>query len=98
MEYYDIGIYAPYILRDEIADLQKEVRNEPQTALDGGKDGLDFYRCIISDWIPRIRSGGLSAFECGEGQAQLIVDMIHSDKKYILKDIYGAERFVAAEF
>ena len=58
----------PYIRTDEIAGLQREVVFEPQMALDGGEDGLLFYRAIIKDWARKLRVGGRLAFELGEGQ------------------------------
>ena len=57
----------PYINSDEISSLQSEVHAEPITALDGGKDGLDFYRVITDKWLPYCK--GAVAVECGEGQA-----------------------------
>ena len=62
----------PYIKSDEIATLQKEVGFEPRLALDGGEDGYDFYRFIISDWTDKLKSGGVLAFELGEGQLDLV--------------------------
>lgn len=88
----------PYIPSDEISSLGKEVRFEPLTALDGGKDGLDFYRCIASRWLPAIKKGGCVFFECGEGQAEMIRSMIPDGyKTEVIDDFYGAKRFVYAE-
>ena len=50
------------------AVLQEEVQKEPTTALDGGEDGLLFYRAIADIWIPKIKTGGIVAVEIGEGQ------------------------------
>ncbi len=58
----------PYIKSDEIATLQKEIQYEPRMALDGGKDGLDFYRVITDKWSQKIRAGGMLAYEIGEEQ------------------------------
>lgn len=49
--------------------LQREVRREPSMALDGGADGLDFYRAILKRWLRFLRPGGMIAVECGLGQA-----------------------------
>lgn len=57
----------PYINSDEIASLQAEVLREPAMALDGGTDGLDFYKAISDKWLNRCK--GAIAVECGEGQA-----------------------------
>lgn len=58
----------PYIITDEIDTLQKEISFEPKTALDGGADGLKFYRGITKDYTSKLKSGGMIAFEIGEGQ------------------------------
>lgn len=59
----------PYIESDEIKSLQKEVHFEPYSALDGGKDGLIFYRAICERWIEKVNKNGYLAFECGEEQS-----------------------------
>ena len=58
----------PYIATKEINTLQKEVRLEPTAALDGGTDGLIFYREITELWTPSLKTGGFLAFEIGETQ------------------------------
>lgn len=58
----------PYIKTDEIETLQKEISFEPKTALDGGDDGLKFYRAIVKDYASKLKRGGMMAFEIGEGQ------------------------------
>jgi len=94
-----IASNPPYIPSNEIYSLQKEVKKEPVSALDGGTDGLDFYRCIISKWIPYINRGGFAAFECGEEQAEKIAQMFDpSLKTQILTDLYGVRRFITATF
>ena len=65
-----IASNPPYIKTDEIETLQTEVGYEPKTALDGGADGLDFYRAITRHWTPLLKNGGAMAFELGEGQAE----------------------------
>lgn len=72
-EYFDlIASNPPYIKTDEINTLQKEVGYEPKMALDGGKDGYDFYRAIIKGWTSKLKSGGAMAFELGEAQAEYV--------------------------
>lgn len=67
--YFDLVISnPPYIESKIIPTLQTEVQNEPKMALDGGTDGLDFYRSIIQKWSDKLKSGGMMAFELGEGQ------------------------------
>lgn len=57
----------PYIETNEIASLQSEVHKEPYMALDGGEDGLIFYRAIAEKWLPYCK--GAVAVECGENQS-----------------------------
>lgn len=60
----------PYIPSGEIAGLDVSVRDyEPHMALDGGADGLDFYREICSLWLDALRRSGTLLFEVGAGQA-----------------------------
>lgn len=85
----------PYIESREISSLQDEVLKEPITALDGGTDGLEFYRAISENWTLRLKSGGMVAFECGESQSELICEILGAEFiTYIEKDIYGIPRFV----
>jgi len=66
----------PYVARHEFAELQKEVLMEPRVALDGGEDGIDFYRKIITA-VPRfLRKGGYLAMEMGFGQRPYIVSIM----------------------
>jgi len=58
----------PYVARPQIPGLPPEVRREPVAALDGGPDGLDFYRRIIPGARDRLRPGGWLALEIGETQ------------------------------
>ena len=66
----------PYIRRSELPTLQADVLFEPKTALDGGEDGLDFYRAIIRDWTPKLKKGGALVFELGEDQAETVGEMM----------------------
>lgn len=58
----------PYVPSGELCALQKEVRREPASALDGGADGLAFYRALAQRWIPSLKKGGTLLVECGDGQ------------------------------
>ena len=82
----------PYICTGELSTLQKEVQKEPIEALDGGEDGLLFYRALREKWYPKIQNGFL-AMECGEAQPAQIAAMF-SDPTEIYKDYIGTERFV----
>ncbi|MFZ5968871.1 MAG: peptide chain release factor N(5)-glutamine methyltransferase [Bacillota bacterium] len=91
----------PYIPRHEIEDLQVEVAAyEPRLALDGGEDGLNFYRRIISSAYVFLKNGGLLALEVGHDQAEVIKKMMEGQKKYAniekIKDLSGIERVVTA--
>ncbi len=67
----------PYIASDEIIELDSSVRDyEPIWALDGGKDGLRFYKGILKYWKSLLRPGGFILFEVGEDQAQTVKDMV----------------------
>ena len=60
----------PYIPTLELINLDTSVRDhEPAEALDGGADGLDFFRAIAKNWQILLKPGGFLAFECGEGQS-----------------------------
>lgn len=86
----------PYIISEEIPLLQKEVRFEPVLALDGGIDGLSFYRAISEKWFPYLTKGGTCAMECGENQANDILSIFlkKADGARIIKDAADIERVV----
>ncbi|MDP3789301.1 MAG: peptide chain release factor N(5)-glutamine methyltransferase [Candidatus Omnitrophota bacterium] len=68
--YFDIIISnPPYVKRDEIKHLQPEIAHEDIKALDGGIDGLDFYRAILAGGRHYLRAGGVFLFEIGYDQA-----------------------------
>ena len=86
----------PYICTDEIKELQPEIAFEPSLALDGGIDGLSFYRSLSEIWYPFINRGGYLAMECGEDQATDILSLFigKADKGKIIKDASGIDRVV----
>ncbi|MBR3768449.1 MAG: peptide chain release factor N(5)-glutamine methyltransferase [Clostridia bacterium] len=85
----------PYIESSTIDFLQTEVLKEPHTALDGGEDGLVFYRAIADIWIEKLSSGGSVAVECGENQSRIIKSIFSSSlESQIFYDVYGVDRFV----
>ncbi len=85
--YFDLLVSnPPYIISDEIKTLQKEVQFEPKLALDGGKDGFDFYRGIIDVWSKKLKKGGIIAFELGENQFEYVESLL---KKEGFQDIKG---------
>ncbi len=93
----------PYIKREEISSLQREVRDfEPRIALDGGVDGLDFYRRIAQKVSRYIARGGMLILECGENQAQEIIKIFTSvsrcDYAMVVRDLAGVERIIKIGF
>lgn len=92
----------PYIPSDIINTLQSEVKNyEPRIALDGGADGLNFYRKII-DLSPKLLlKNGFIAVEIGYDQSELITNLIESGGRFkqieVIKDLAGLDRIVIAK-
>ncbi len=88
----------PYIKRSVIPTLDKNVRNyEPIKALDGGSDGLCFYRKIIKKSRLYLRDGGLLAFEIGYDQGEEVSGLMNEcgyTNIQILKDLAGLDRVV----
>ena len=71
----------PYVPSSEIATLQPEVRDfDPRAALDGGMDGLDFYRLIASQAAAFLKTGGKVMLEFGDGQAGAIREIFENEK------------------
>ena len=74
---YDLIISnPPYIPENEYSFLQEEVKKEPVAALDGGVDGLNFYRRICREAPDYLRRGGILMFELGEGQHRAVRHMM----------------------
>ena len=75
---------------------------EPRVALDGGPDGLDFYRRIAADIGKHIARGGMLIMECGENQAQDIIKIFQNETRcdfaMVVKDFSGVERIVKLGF
>lgn len=91
----------PYIASADIESLAPEVKTEPRLALDGGVDGLDFYRKIVAAAADYLLTDGLLAFEVGMGQALAVADLCDSNSglklRKIVKDYSGIERVVVIE-
>ena len=88
----------PYIPTEDMKSLDISVTHyEPAAALDGGDDGLRFYRAVASEWKQALCDGGILAFECGIGQARDVA-AIMSDNSFenikILKDTLDIERVI----
>jgi release factor glutamine methyltransferase len=90
----------PYIRRDDLEKLQPEIRDwEPLPALDGGQDGLDFYRAIIPMSRKYLTADGVLLFEFGIHQAEGVIQMA-KDAGFrdisVRKDYAGIERIFIA--
>ena len=85
----------PYIPTADIAGLDREVKDhEPALALDGGEDGLDFYRIIAEKAGEYLAPGGRIFLEAGIGQAQAVADMLKGFDTKIIKDMQGIDRII----
>jgi release factor glutamine methyltransferase len=88
----------PYIKKQTIKTLEKQVQKEPLIALDGGEDGLDFYKKIIKNAYIFLKYNGYLCFEIGYDQKQEVIDLIVKEEKYIntysKKDLYDNDRIV----
>jgi len=90
----------PYIRSSDMDELQLEVKFEPALALDGGLDGLDFYRRIAEDAPAHLNAGGSIYLEVGEGEARDVLDLLKNNLDCadcgIIRDLTGIERIVWA--
>ena len=101
-EKYDIIVSnPPYIKKEEIEKLDREVRREPRIALDGGEDGLDFYRKIIAEGYEYLKYGGYICLEIGYDQKEEVMKIIEDKKQYTdsycKKDLFDNDRVIVAK-
>ena len=101
-EKYDMIVSnPPYIKRKVIESLDKEVKKEPIIALDGGNDGLDFYKKIIYTSYEYLKYKGYLCLEIGYDQKNEVIDLINKEGKYIniysKQDLYDNDRIVIAK-
>ena len=82
----------PYIKTEEIRKLSKQVQNEPKLALDGGKDGLDFYKIIAKEAPKHLNKNGVILMEIGYDQGQAVTNLFKNSK--CIKDYAGNSRVV----
>ncbi len=83
----------PYIETDVIKTLPAEVRNEPIIALDGGKDGLKFYKIILSEYKKYLKKDGYLLLEIGYNQAKSVGELINLNYS-IIEDLAGNDRVI----
>lgn len=100
-EKYDIIVSnPPYIKKEIIKSLDKEVQNEPKIALDGGYDGLDFYRKIISNADEFLKFTGYVCLEIGYDQKEDVLELLKNEGKYVdtscKKDLFDNDRVIIA--
>lgn len=90
----------PYVPTTEIKRLQPEVRCEPRIALDAGRDGLDFYRRIITQSPLYLEKCGFLIMEMGFNQANAIKDILKNSHSFqiieVVKDYNGIDRVIVA--
>ncbi len=86
----------PYIPTDVVATLSSEVHCEPHAALDGGKDGLTFYRAILGHWRTLLSPDGILLFEIGYDQAGALGALAaeHGLAATVYRDYGGNDRVV----
>ena len=91
----------PYIETDTIKSLDKQVQNEPLLALDGGEDGLKFYRILINEGYKYLNKDGYLCMEIGYNQKQKVEELLRQNEKYTniytLKDFNENDRVVIAK-
>ncbi len=100
-ERFDIIVSnPPYIRRPDLENLPKETSYEPQEALDGGPDGLDFYRRIIEAAPYFLKDNGILAMEIGDGQSGQVRKILDLKGSYtgisLIKDLNGLDRVFLA--
>lgn len=98
---YDIIVCnPPYICSHDLNKLEIEVRDfDPMIALDGGKDGLKFYRTIASNAYKHLNDYGTLYLEIGIDQSEKIVKLLEKnfDNIQVIKDLAGIDRFIIAK-
>jgi release factor glutamine methyltransferase len=86
----------PYVASGDMETLQPEIRDwEPGEALDGGEDGLDFYRAILAEAPRRLHEGGPVLLELGWGEAEGVAELARKSGFHVaevVRDLCGIER------
>ena len=100
-EYDIITVNPPYIETDELERLDKQVLNEPLLALNGGKDGLDYYKILADEAHKYLSDNGYLCMEIGYNQKDKVIDILEKTGNYkniySKKDLSGNDRIVIAQ-
>jgi release factor glutamine methyltransferase len=101
-EKFDIIVSnPPYIKTKVIESLEKDVQQEPKLALDGGEDGLKFYRAITENAYKYLNECGYLCLEIGEDQKEEVMELLKSNNYqdiYCKKDLSGNDRVIIAKY
>ncbi len=86
----------PYLTAQDMRELQTEVAHEPETALYGGEDGLDYYRRMVPLWGAKLNHGGMLAAEIGIGQENDVMRIFEENGLHARsqKDLCGVTRVI----
>lgn len=88
----------PYIKTEDIKHLENQVKKEPYIALNGGQDGLDFYKKIIKEAYKYLNKGGYLCLEIGFDQKYDVIELIENEERfeqtYSKKDLYDNDRII----
>ena len=101
-EKFDIIVSnPPYIKTNVIKNLDIQVQNEPYIALDGGKDGLDFYKKIINESYRYLKYKGYLCLEIGFDQKIDVIEFIENTEKFVntysKKDLFDNDRIIVTQ-
>ena len=101
-EEFDIIVSnPPYIESEQIEQLSEDVKNEPILALDGGEDGLDFYKILVEESYKYLSDDGYLCMEIGYNQKEKVIELLEQNGNYqniyCKKDLSGNDRVVVAQ-
>lgn len=101
-EQFDVIISnPPYIRKNDIKDLEKNVQNEPIIALDGGTDGLDYYKILAKNSYKFLKEQGYLVLEIGYDQKEDVIRVLKEtqryDNIYCIKDLSQNDRVIVAK-
>ena len=82
----------PYVPTDEVGFFDITTKREPKSALDGGRDGLDFYRSLNKEFSPYLKNNGIMVLEIGFNQSQAINEIFVKHSVKFIKDYQDIKR------